>query len=56
MCGSSPDADAVTMSDGICPRSAPSSSHGLLHAPAISVSASFRSVGPLLVPADAVAS
>ena len=56
MCGSRPDADAVTMSDGMLPFSAPSFFTALSTARAISVSASFRSVGPLLVPADAVAS
>ena len=44
------------MSDGTCPRTAPSSSTAGATAPAISVSASFRSVGPLLVPPEAVAS
>ena len=44
------------MSDGILPFSAPSSCTAWSTAPAISVSASLRSVGPLLVPADAVAS
>jgi len=44
------------MSDGTCPRSAPSFFTALSTACAMSVSASFRSVGPLLVPPEAVAS
>ena len=45
-----------TMSDGTCPRRPVLLRPRASTAPAISVSASLRSVGPLLVPADAVAS
>ena len=56
MCGSSPDADDVTMSDGIFPFTAPSFFTALSTACAISVSASFALVGPRFVPLESVSS
>ena len=55
MCGSSPDADAVTASDGIVPFATPPAIRLSARGP-MSESASFLSVGPLFVAADAAAS
>src|SRR4029077_20989565 len=56
MWGSRPDPEDVTRSDGTRPFPAPSSFTALSTAGAISVSASFKSVGPLLVPPESVSS